>query len=107
LAKMRAVTLMVSLFTITAASRSAETNVIELSLSESIKLALEHNLDIQIERVAPEIARYELQLAYAPYDPLFDLAAVHSYNASPGGTDEQNRRFVGTKTDRDAFSSGL
>ena len=98
---------MVSLLTISAASRSAETNVIELSLSEAIRLALEHNLDIQIERVGPEIARYQLQLAYAPYDPLFDFSAVHSYSASPGGTDEQNRRFAGTKTDRDAFSTGL
>lgn len=97
----------IALFTTDRLVSAADTNVVELSLADCIKLALEHNLAIQIERIGPEIARYQLQLAYAPYDPLFDFSAVHSYSASPGGTDEENRRFPGTETDRDTFSSGL
>jgi outer membrane protein len=98
---------MMALLTCGAAAGAEKTNVVELSLAECVELALDHNLDIQITRVAPEIARYELELAYAPYDPFFDFSAVHSYSASPGGIDEENRRFPGTKTDQDAFRSGL
>jgi len=104
---MRPIVAMMALLAFGTVTRAEETNILELSLAECIEIALEHNLDIQIDRIRPEIARYQLDLAYAPYDPLFDFSAIHSHEESPGGLDEQNRPFVGSKTDQDAFRSGL
>jgi hypothetical protein len=104
---MRPIVAMMAFLTFGAVTRAEETNILELSLAECIELALEHNLDIQIDRIRPEIARYQLELAYAAYDPLFDFSAIHSHDESPGGLDDQNRPFVGSKTDQDSFRSGL
>jgi hypothetical protein len=43
------------------------------------KIALEHNLDVKIERFTPEIARYDLNLAYAYYEPVFGGSAIHRF----------------------------
>ncbi|MEP6664357.1 MAG: hypothetical protein ABJC04_11920, partial [Verrucomicrobiota bacterium] len=42
-----------------------------LALDEAIRLALEHNLEVQIEKFNPRIAEYTLRAAYEPYDPNF------------------------------------
>jgi outer membrane protein TolC len=55
-----------------------------LSLAECIQLALEHNLDIQIQRYNPIIDQYTLDLSYAGYEPTFNFSAQKSYNSSPG-----------------------
>jgi outer membrane protein TolC len=78
-----------------------------VSLAECIQMALEHNLDIKIERYNPQIARYNLSLAYSAYEPTFNGGGTHSFNLSPGGIDQQNRTFGGTTTDSDAFNAGL
>src|SRR5438876_1159264 len=78
-----------------------------LSLMESIQLALEHNLDVKIERYVPEIARYNLGLAYSEYEPALSAGGLHSFNLSPGGIDLQNRPFAGTSTESDSFNAGL
>ncbi|HEX4644220.1 MAG TPA: hypothetical protein VH598_01285, partial [Verrucomicrobiae bacterium] len=38
-----------------------------LSLKECIRIAMEHNLDLKVERYNSEIARYDLNLAYSYY----------------------------------------
>src|SRR5262245_3886339 len=79
----------------------------KISLEECIKIALEHNLDVQIERINPEISRYNISLAYADWDPLFTAGGSHSFSSSPGGVDAQNRPFVGTESETDSFNLGL
>src|SRR6266478_4867560 len=88
------------------AEPSAETKR-PMSLAECIRAALEHNLDIKIERYNPQIAQYNLRLAYSAYEPTFNGGGTHSFNLSPGGLDQQNRPFSGTTTESDAFSAGL
>lgn len=78
-----------------------------MSLSDCIQTALEHNLDINIERYNPAIARYNLDLAYAGYEPSLSGGGVHSFNLSPGGIDPQNRPFAGTTTENDSFNAGI
>ncbi|MHB8523957.1 MAG: TolC family protein [Limisphaerales bacterium] len=58
-----------------------------LSLRECIELALRHNLDVQIERYTPEIARFNLASSYGVYDPTFNLSAVEQFVTSPVGVD--------------------
>ncbi|MEO6183165.1 MAG: TolC family protein [Verrucomicrobiota bacterium] len=56
-----------------------------LTLDEAIRLALQHNLDVQIERVAPQIAQFNLSGVYSAYDPTFSVRALRSFRSSPGG----------------------
>lgn len=87
------------------AADSGETR--SLSLADCLQIALEHNLDVKIDRYGPEIARYNLTVAYATYDPVFDITGMHNYTQQPGGIDAQNRPFPGTSTHRDSFNAGL
>ena len=78
---------------LTAAARSeAQTNRL-LSLRDCIQLALQHNYDVQIERLTPEIARYRLQASYGVYEP--------SFNANAG------QRFVNQPATFDPKKSGI
>lgn len=52
---------------------SATERVLELSLEEAIRLALQHNLDIERERFTPPIAHAEVEKARAAFDPVAGL----------------------------------
>lgn len=60
-----------------------------LSLTDSIQLALQHNLDIQIARFNPLTNGYAINIAYAVYEPTFNFTATKSYNDRPGGINPQ------------------
>jgi outer membrane protein TolC len=62
-------------------------NTRPLALQECIDLALEHNLDLQIEHLSLEIARYDLGASYGVYDPRFTFRASHDYISSPSDFD--------------------
>jgi outer membrane protein TolC len=69
-----------------AAMLSAQTNspaVRPISLKECVHSALLHNLDLQIERFTPEIARFHLIGTYGAYDPTFRIAAGQNYIDQP------------------------
>jgi hypothetical protein len=51
-----------------------------MSLEDCIQEALQHNLDVQIERYRPQIQLYNLRGAYGGYDPLLNLSGQHNYN---------------------------
>ena len=64
------------------------TNVISVSLSldEAIRLALVHNLTLQVERYTPIIAEYDWRSLYGAYDPLFSAGIRRDNNTrEPGG----------------------
>jgi HAE1 family hydrophobic/amphiphilic exporter-1 len=54
-----------------------------LTLEECIRLALEHNLDIQIQRYNPIINGYAISVNYGVYEPLFNFTGTKSYNDRP------------------------
>jgi outer membrane protein TolC len=87
----------------------AQTNATprKLSLSECIRIALEHNLDVKVARFEPEIARQNLSVAYGAYEPTFEVGGTHSYSTSPDGIDAQNRPYPGTTTEGDAYRAGI
>lgn len=92
---------------LTCAAEAADRMERQMSLADCITSALEHNLDIQIERINPIIAESSLRLAYADYDPQFNFRAGHDYNQDPGGIDDQARRYEGRQTESDTFSASL
>ncbi len=58
-----------------------------LTLDECIKLALEHNLDIQIQRYNPIIDMYNVNVNYGVYEPVATFTGLKSYNDIAGGVD--------------------
>ena len=45
-----------------------------MSLTDCIQQALAHNFDVQIQRYNPQISIFNLNAAYAGYDPLFTFS---------------------------------
>lgn len=95
----------VTALTLGARAESPQTRA--LSLEDCIQIAIQHNLDVQIQRINPEIAHYTLGASYGNYDPIFGLSGDHSYNLSPGGVDAQGRPFNGQESETERFSSSL
>ncbi len=60
-----------------------------LSLRECIDLALARNLDLQIEHLNADLARYSLSGAYGVYSPALALRARHDFVSQPGDFDPQ------------------
>ncbi|HOA60889.1 MAG: TolC family protein [Verrucomicrobia bacterium] len=86
--------------------RAAESRPI--SLEECISLALEHNLDLQIERLNPLMRNLDLWGSYSAYDPTFTGRYNHRYNMGIGGYDTSiNTVTLGTEDDTDSGSLGL
>ena len=72
----------------------------EMSLQDCIQEALQHNLDMQIERYNPQISLYNLRAAYGGYDPTLNIAGQHSYNVAPSGVTQnqiQTPAFAGPR----------
>jgi outer membrane protein len=55
-----------------------------LTLQQCIEMALEHNLDLQIQHVSTDIAEYDLSGAYGAYDPRLSFEAGRGFVSEPG-----------------------
>jgi outer membrane protein TolC len=60
-----------------------------ISLRDCLELALKHNLDLQVENLAADIAGYNVRGAYGAYVPLFSFEARHDFVSQPGNFDPQ------------------
>jgi outer membrane protein TolC len=58
-----------------------------MTVQECIELALRQNLDLQIEHLSNDIAGYDLNASYGPYDPIFSFSATHRYDSVPQDVD--------------------
>ena len=62
----------------------AQTNAVnalrQLSLQDCIQMALQHNLDLQIDRYNPQISLFNLRGNYGVYDPNLTLSGQHDHN---------------------------
>jgi len=84
-------------------------NARAMSLLDCIQEALQHNLDVQIQRYNPRISLYNLNAAYGGYDPTFNIAGTHDYNTQPGGGFNQysTNPIPARVTKTDSFNSGI
>lgn len=79
-----------------------------MSLTDCVQEALIHNLDVQIERINPQLSREDLRGAYAGYDPIFRISGEHRYQLSGGGFDPTIQFTIPpTEGEFDTISSGL
>ncbi len=86
------------------AGRNATTR--EMSLEDCIQEALQHNLDVQIERTAPQISLYNLRSSYGGYDPIFNISGQHSYSKQ-GAYIENSQIVTPTAQDEDSFQANV
>jgi len=96
--------------TVALAQTNAPGQIRPLSLQEAIQLALKHNYDLQIDRYNPQIALYNVQGAYAGYDPTLSFSGEH--DRSETGPQLQYLsgaifRTLGSASDVNQFSSTL
>lgn len=89
-------------------SNAAESTVQELSLRDCIDLALQHNLNLQIERRNPLQARYGITSALGGYyDPNLSVGASTGSRVSGLRLDSEGRPVAGSESDNDNFNLGL
>ncbi len=96
-----------SLAATTLGVRAAEPEHRPISLDDCLQLALRHNLSLQITRLQPELARFNLDAAYGAYDPNFRASITHNSSAQPESYDSEGRWYPGTQTENDSFQLGL
>jgi len=86
----------------------ASTNTRAMSLEDCIQEALQHNLDVQIQRYNPQIALYTLRSAYAGYDPSLNISGQHAYSVSPGGYNPYSTNPIPARVaDANSFGSSI
>ena len=87
------------------------TNVtaVQLSLDESIRLALENNLKIQVERYTPIVAGYDARALYGHYDPVLNstISTTHSTRESGAFNQNTGNLVPGSSVDTDSASAGI
>lgn len=94
---MRLLVLILALLLTKTAITAHAANTRVLSLEDCIKLALEHNLDIQVARLNPDLAEFSLRSTYGSYEPSLSLSGTRSYDESP----------FATKSETDSISGGI
>ena len=91
-------------------SQTPKTNTLTrpISLQESVEMALQGNLAVEIERLNTRIAGYNVSLAYADYDPFFSASASHRFTTTPSGLlDAQGRPIPSSRSDVDSVGAGV
>ena len=107
---MKKVTLIltVALMAALASAEGDSTRKRSMSLTDCVQEALLRNLDVQIERINPQVSREELRGSYAGYDPTFRVAGEHRYQLSGGGFDPSIQfNIPPTEGEFDTISAGL
>jgi outer membrane protein len=82
-------------------------NVRQLSLQDCIQLALQHNIELQIDRYNPQIAYFTLHGDYGPYDPSLFLLGEHSHNEAGSQILSGGFTVPGSTSDADIFRGSL
>ncbi|HZR17205.1 MAG TPA: TolC family protein [Verrucomicrobiae bacterium] len=93
--------------TVAMAQTNATNTVRQLSLQDCIQLALQHNLDLQIDRYNPQIALFNLRGDYGAYDPSFSLSGQHDHNEAGSQILAGGFIIPGSISDDNSFSGGL
>lgn len=87
---------------------STNATTASLSLDEAIRLALVHNLSLQVQRYTPLIAEYDRRTLYGAYDPTFSSGVgwnetlrepgginLNTGNTTPGTRSETRNAYAG------------
>jgi hypothetical protein len=78
-----------------------------MSLQDCLQMALQHNLDLQIDRYNPQIARFALNAAHGPYDPSFSISGQHDHTEAGSKLLSGGFSVPGARSDDNGGSSTL
>lgn len=79
-----------------------------MSLTDCVQEALLHNLQVQIDRIDPELKQLNLKGAYGGYDPVFNVSGEHDFRLTGGGFNTTiATNTPPSKVESDGFSSGV
>src|SRR5208283_1938401 len=78
-----------------------------MSLQDCIQEALQHNLDVQIERTAPEISLYNLNSGYGGYDATLNVSGDRTYSKQGAYVNDSSQVILPTAAYQDVFNAGL
>lgn len=82
----------------------------ELTLGECVGLALEHNLDLKIEKITRQVAGRDVAIARGGYDPNLTISAKRTHEETAGqsaGTASGALDTLNSKTDSDSWAASL
>ena len=83
----------------------------QMSLEDCIQEALQHNLDVQIERTVPQISLYTLRGDYGGYDPTFNISGEHKYTLTDSTSSITNGiplpALPASRSDNNIFNSDI
>jgi outer membrane protein len=79
----------------------------KLTMEECIRLALQHNLDIQIQQQNPIINQYLLNVGYGVYEPVGSFTGTKSYEDQPGGINSDNIPIPGSVRESDTYAPSI
>ncbi len=77
------------------------------TLQECIKTALEHNLDIKIERFRPELAKLSLDGSFGAFDPSFRTGVQQNFSTTEGGFNPSTFNAPSNESWRETYNAGL
>ena len=78
-----------------------------IGMDECLQLALQHNLDVRIQRINPELAQYTLSGSYGAFDPNLTAGISRSITSQPAGVDAQGRPYGASQNTVDAMNAGV
>ena len=103
----RILSLLAGASTLALAQTNAPSDARQLSLSDCIQLAVQHNLQLQIDRFGPVVSLYTLKANYGDYDPTFSLSGQHDHNEAGNQILSGGFTIPGSVSDDNSFSSSL
>ena len=89
------------------AQTNAPPQVRTLSLQDCIHMALQHNLDLQIDRNNPVLSLYALRGDYGVYEPTFFLSGQQQHNEAGSSFWPAASPSPGQQSDDTSFNSSL
>jgi len=100
--------LLLTLLVCQAGAQTTNLAIRPVTLEECLQLALQHNLDVQIERLEPEVARFTLSASYGIYDPTFKFFARNDFASNPIQQDwKKGTLDKEYELDTDSMGSGI
>lgn len=89
-----------------AAAGAAEKTNRNLTLADCVGLALENNLDLQIQTIARDVAKKEVDAARGGYDPNLSISAKRAHEETLGSADAESERLEG-ESDVDSYEASV
>lgn len=88
-------------------AHSQTNKTLSLSLQQAVELAIQHNLDVQIQRYTPLLDMYTLAEDQAVYEPAVNSTAKRTWAYQPSSISSTGVANISTRSDDTTYSFGI